>query len=55
MRRRDLLIRLGLIAGGVGGAWWLRDHVLWKGPTVVFPAVGASDWLPYAEPRASTP
>ena len=30
MRRRDLLIRLGLIAGGVGGAWWLRDHVLWK-------------------------
>ena len=55
MRRRDLLIRLGLIAGGVGGAWWLRDHVLWKGPTVVFPVAGASDWLPYAEPRASTP
>lgn len=55
MRRRDLLIRLGLVAGGVGGAWWLRDHVLWKGPTVVFPAAGATDWLPYAQPRASTP
>ena len=55
MRRRDLLVRLGLIAGGVGGAWWLRDHVLWKGPSVAFPATGATDWLPYAEPRASTP
>ncbi|GAW41378.1 Aspartyl protease [Brevundimonas sp. SH203] len=55
MRRRDLLIRLGLIAGGVGGAWWLRDHVLWKGPKAVFPAGGATGWLPYAEPRAATP
>lgn len=55
MRRRDLLIRLGLIAGGVGGAWWLRDHVLWKGPSVGFPASGATGWLPYAAPRASTP
>lgn len=55
MRRRDLLIRLGLIAGGVGGAWWLRDHVLWKAPGVGFPADGSSGWLDYAEPRAVTP
>ncbi len=55
MRRRDLLIRLGLIAGGVGGAWWLRDHVLWRGPTVVFAPGGTTGWQPYAEPRASTP
>jgi predicted aspartyl protease len=55
MRRRDLLIRLGLLAGGVGGAWWLRDHVLWKAPGVGFPADGSSGWLAYAEPRAVTP
>ena len=55
MRRRDLLIRLGLIAGGVGGAWWLRDHVLWKAPGVGFPADGSSGWLDYAERRAPTP
>ena len=55
MRRRDLLIRLGLVAGGVGGAWWLRDHVLWKGPEVGFSAAGSSGWRPQAEPRAVTP
>ncbi|WP_395942724.1 aspartyl protease family protein [Brevundimonas sp.] len=55
MRRRDLLIRLGLVAGGVAGAWWLRDHVLWKAPGVGFPADGSSGWLAYAEPRAVTP
>jgi len=55
MRRRDLLIRLGLVAGGVGGAWWLRDHVLWKAPDVAFAADGSSGWLAYAERRAATP
>lgn len=55
MRRRDLLIRLGLVAGGVGGAWWLRDHVLWREPAIVFPADGSSGWIAYAEPRAATP
>lgn len=55
MRRRDLLIRLGLVAGGVGGAWWLRDHVLWKAPDVAFTADGSSGWLAYAERRAATP
>lgn len=55
MRRRDLLIRLGLVAGGVGAAWWLRDHVLWREPSVVFPADATSGWLDYSEPRATTP
>lgn len=49
------MIRLGLIAGGVGGAWWLRDHVLWKAPGVGFAADGSSGWLDYAERRAVTP
>lgn len=55
MRRRDLLIRAGLVAGGVAGAWWLRDHVLWRAPDLAFSAGGAGEWLAYAEPRALTP
>ncbi|MFY7851918.1 MAG: retropepsin-like aspartic protease, partial [Brevundimonas sp.] len=55
MNRRDLLIRAGLLAGGVGGAWWLRENVLWRDPGVNFPADGSSGWLPYDEPRASVP
>ncbi|WP_029415994.1 aspartyl protease family protein [Brevundimonas bacteroides] len=55
MNRRDLLIRAGLLAGGLGGAWWLRENVLWRDPSVTFPADGSSGWLPYDEPRASVP
>lgn len=55
MRRRDVLIRLGLVAGGLGGAWWLRDNVLWRGPETTFAGGVATDWLPYAERRAVTP
>lgn len=55
MRRRDILIRLGLLGAGLGGAWWLRENVLWRGPEVAFGADGATDWRPYAEPRAATP
>lgn len=54
MRRRDLLIRLGLVAGAAGGAWWVRDHVVWRRPTAAF-ADGPTDWLTYAEARATTP
>ena len=55
MRRRDLLIRLGLLGAGVGGAWWFRDYVLWREPEIVLPGAGDTGWLPYAEPRATTP
>lgn len=52
MKRRDLLIRLGLLGAGVGGAWWLRDRVIWREPDVTF---GAPEWLAFAEPRANVP
>lgn len=55
MNRRRFLIRAALLAGGVAGAWWLRDNVLWRDPGVSFAAEGSSGWLPYAEPRASVP
>lgn len=53
MRRRDILIRLGLLGGGLGAAWWFRDQVLWRRPDIDF---GQSEaWLPWAERRVSTP
>ena len=55
MRRRDLLIRLGLLSAGLGGAWWLRDNVLWAKPDVAFGTDGSSGWLAYDEPRANVP
>ncbi len=55
MNRRALLTRAALVAAGLGGAWWLRDHVLWRNPAVTFEAAGSSGWLDYDEPRASTP
>ena len=53
MRRRDVLTRLGLLGLGVGGAWWLRDHVLWPRPTLEFGAPG--EWLNFVDPRAIVP
>ena len=55
MNRRAFLTRATLVAAGVGGAWWLRDRVLWRDPGVVFGPDGSSGWLPYDEPRASVP
>jgi predicted aspartyl protease len=53
MRRRDLLVRLGLIGATVAGGWWVRDNVLWRKPDIVLPA--DPEWLPFAERRASVP
>ncbi len=55
MNRRAFLTRAALLAGGLAGAWWLRDNVLWRDPGVAFPADGSSGWLDYDEPRASVP
>ena len=55
MRRRDILVRLGLLGAGIGGAWWLRDNVIWRGPQIGYVEGGSSGWLPYARRRAATP
>lgn len=47
MDRRSFLIRTGVIAGAVGGGWWLKDHVLWRAPGVAFAADGRTPWMPY--------
>ncbi|RZJ78171.1 MAG: peptidase aspartic, partial [Brevundimonas sp.] len=52
MRRRDLLIRLGVLGGGLAGAWWVRDHLLWPAPEVRF---SGAAWLPWAAPRIPLP
>jgi predicted aspartyl protease len=50
--RRAFLSQLGLLAAGAGGAWYLRDHVLWRPPTIVFAAdAAATDWLPFEAER----
>jgi len=55
MNRRGLLIRLGLIAGGVGAGWWLKDNVLWRGPELRFAEGGSTGWMPFANARTLTP
>ena len=54
MNRRGLLIRAGLVAAGLGGAWWLREHVFWPRPDLEFDPAAAR-WSDYARPRALTP
>jgi predicted aspartyl protease len=53
MRRRDVLVRLGLIGATVGAGWWFRDNVLWRKPDIALPA--EPEWLPFAERRATVP
>jgi predicted aspartyl protease len=55
MNRRAFLTRAALIAGGLAGAWWLRDNIFWRDPRVAFGPDGSSGWLDYQEPRASVP
>lgn len=55
MRRRSFLIRAGAAAAAVGGGLWLKDHVIWRRPTLRFPDGGTSGWLPFVVDDAATP
>lgn len=52
---RRLLLRLGLGAAGVGGAFWLRDHVLWVPPKATFDTGETTGWLPWAVGGTAVP
>ncbi|MBN8529763.1 MAG: aspartyl protease family protein [Caulobacterales bacterium] len=52
---RRLLLRLGLGAAGVGGAFWLRDHVLWAPPKATFDTGETTGWLPWAVRGTAVP
>lgn len=54
MNRRRFLFRAAGLAAAVGGAWWVRDHLLWPDPKLTFGHHAATPWLPYAR-RASVP
>jgi predicted aspartyl protease len=44
-----------MIGAAGAGAWWLRDHVLWPAPTLVFGGQASSGWLDFARPEAGVP
>lgn len=53
---RRLFLRLGLGAAAVGGVFWLREHVLWAPPKVVFSdPLQTTGWLPWAVRRTAVP
>lgn len=55
MRRRSFLIRAGAAAAAVGGGLWLKDHVIWRRPTLAFADGGTSGWSPFVVASAATP
>ena len=55
MRRRSFLIRAAAAAAAVGGGLWLKEHVIWRRPTLRFPDGGTSGWLVFAIADAATP
>ncbi|MFK0298512.1 aspartyl protease family protein [Brevundimonas sp. NPDC090276] len=55
MRRRSFLIRAGAAAAAIGGGLWLKDHVIWRRPGLIFPEGGTSGWSPFVVHDATTP
>ncbi len=41
------------MGAAVGGGWWLKDHVIWRRPDVVFGP--ADEWLAFDAPRTLLP
>ena len=54
MNRRSLMIRAGGLVAAGGGAWWMRDHVLWPAPRAGFGTGASTPWLPFVR-RAPLP
>ena len=52
--RRGFLTRALILAGGLGGAWLLRDQVIWPDPVTEFAGTD-SGWLDFATPRDRLP
>jgi predicted aspartyl protease len=48
MNRRSFFIRAAGMAAVVGGAWWVRETLLWPKPELKFAETGATPWLRYA-------
>ena len=48
MNRRSLLIRTGVIAGALGGGWWLKENVLWSAPDLSFAEGTTTPWIDFA-------
>ncbi len=48
MNRRSLLVRAGVVAGALGGGWWLKDNVLWSAPGIAFAVGGSTPWIDHA-------
>lgn len=48
MNRRSLLIRTGVVAGALGGGWWLKENVLWSAPGLAFTAGTTTPWMDFA-------
>jgi hypothetical protein len=53
MNRRSLLIRAASLAAVAGGAWWMREHMLWPAPELAFGPDGATAWMRYGRRSAA--
>ena len=53
MTRRTLLIRPASLAAVSGGAWWVRENLVWPKPELAFGPDGATAWMRYGRRSAA--
>lgn len=53
MNRRNLLIRAACLAAVAGGAWWVRENLVWPAPDLAFGPGGATPWMRYGRRSAA--